>query len=701
MARGIEELAEMQVTGPVQGGDMVMKPNEAPVGAAALLNKMSRQNTPGIFKLPMPDKQMPDFMKVAAEGVEQQTAQGDSINKMAGELMRQGINIQGMGMDEIMQIYEQTFGSPGDVDEFGVSKIDPSDWRTIIKILEAGGDPGTETQMTNLWQTWQKIKDRAGEGAANDWLSAQEAQAASLKFPGNFTSKDQNVTELPRNLKTGPDNPETELAYITNDEKAILALMNPGTPHEGPEGVPTYDEGDYLDYTPSGLSETGYRGPTGAQMSGSQGAGPGTGAIQETMLEAALAGDTGQTYGAAAAEAGYDFAQPAAVEEQKAAIQAQGNINRAVKSLDTHQQALLTFINEGKEKDAKRLMNSGVTLPTNFLTVPGVIAGAGVGILKDLMTDDKKETEDGRELSEFEKMVRDVNEMTGGKIGTLAKGPFGIFPAVMQMISDPKAEQFSDNNYLAIMKDKYLNTDGSVKEGMQKDLDRFKTEHKDVLAEGLKMSGEGSLGAAEKGGFKTFEEAMKSSVVTAGSDLERRLNPTKYWEENKPVTGQDFKDMATAQAQNKLEFTSGNTMAIEEGRRLLEGDRKSGQERHPGTGIPVEKITEEEEVVTTTTDPRAGAFNVGGTMPYTHDVATAGVETDVPLGRRFGIDKAGKYRGTTGGMDLNEAMQYATLGGYSQLEPFQEYLTRRREHLDEDEPVYFDEDGNVIYSEVT
>ena len=51
MARGIEELSEMQVTGPVQGGDMVMKPNEAPVGAAALLNKMSRQNTPGIFKL--------------------------------------------------------------------------------------------------------------------------------------------------------------------------------------------------------------------------------------------------------------------------------------------------------------------------------------------------------------------------------------------------------------------------------------------------------------------------------------------------------------------------------------------------------------------------------------------------------------------------------------------------------------------------
>ena len=42
MARGIEELAEMQVTGPVQGGDMVMKPDQAPVGAAALLSKMAK-----------------------------------------------------------------------------------------------------------------------------------------------------------------------------------------------------------------------------------------------------------------------------------------------------------------------------------------------------------------------------------------------------------------------------------------------------------------------------------------------------------------------------------------------------------------------------------------------------------------------------------------------------------------------------------
>ena len=70
MAYGIEELSEMKVTGPVQGGDMVAKPNEMPVGAAALLAKMQKKNTPGLFKLPEADKEMPKFMKVAAEGVE-------------------------------------------------------------------------------------------------------------------------------------------------------------------------------------------------------------------------------------------------------------------------------------------------------------------------------------------------------------------------------------------------------------------------------------------------------------------------------------------------------------------------------------------------------------------------------------------------------------------------------------------------------
>jgi hypothetical protein len=47
MATGVEMLGQMsedmQLAGPVQGGNMVVKPNEAPVGAAAMLSKALRR----------------------------------------------------------------------------------------------------------------------------------------------------------------------------------------------------------------------------------------------------------------------------------------------------------------------------------------------------------------------------------------------------------------------------------------------------------------------------------------------------------------------------------------------------------------------------------------------------------------------------------------------------------------------------------
>jgi len=211
--------------------------------------------------------------------------------------------------------------------------------------------------------------------------------------------------------------------------------------------------------------------------------------------------------------------------------------------------------------------------------------------------------------------------------------------------------------------------------------------------------------------FQYMIDKMKKG---GGKQFQKNYDPNTYYERKGKESTADYqkrmrkegkydpKEMAQLQAEGKLDFNRSNTAMIEEGRRQLEEDRQGGTVKRSGGGGPVEKITEIDTIdETTTTNPLAGAFNVGGTMPYTHDVATGGAEMDVPLGRRFEIDKAGKYRGTAGGMGLNEAMDYATLGGYGQLEPFQEYLARRRKHLGEDEPVYFDEEGNVIYSEVT
>ena len=699
MARGIEELAEMQVTGPVQGGDMVMKPDQAPVGAAALLNKMSRQNTPGIFKLPMPDKQMPDFMKVAAEGVEQQTAKGDSINKMAGQLMRQGIDIRGMGMDEIITIYEQIFGSPGDVDQFGVSE--------------------------NL-------------------------------FPGNFTNKEQDVTLLPRNLKTGPDNPETELAYITDDEKALLALMNPGTPHEGPEGVPTYDVGDYVE------SGWGFLNDDSGSSSDSSGSSSGNDDVS-----------------------GLDYLNPSSGSSSANDVESDwGFLNddsdhSPPASDDTSSDPVIDWADDLEDYDIAEDIQSGYGTPyltpgesedvhnelTNLETIYDNLGYDSPFIPTNLsdvdpttnlpFTEEDEDDDDNNNIpEEFQNQINALNNLLnnpkktgkaqklynswtseqkekyssfipklsqlstgGGKAGssgeddkttkdedlesfnkwllkTFGKGIISpgmlVAGGIGKMIQDFKVtpEKLQSENYLAIIKDKYLNEDGSVKEGREKEYFDFKDKYASQMTE--------AFGKVDP--VREFEARLKGATAPEGSEAERRINPKKYWENKSAQTMGDLERLSTVGLTGDKNFDR----RIIEAREAVSKQRDAQETRSGGGGGgPVEKkITEEVAEETTTTNPLAGAFNVGGTMPYTHDVATAGVETDVPLGRRFQVDKTGKYLGSNK-RSLEDMYKYATLGGYNQLEPFQQYLARRRKYLDEDEPQWFDEDGNVIYSGVT
>ena len=93
MATGVEMLGQMsedmQLAGPVQGGNMVVKPNEAPVGAAAMLSKALRKEAnkgvAGIYELPTPKEPLPDFMKAAKNNV---NMQGDPMRGMGP---RQGL----------------------------------------------------------------------------------------------------------------------------------------------------------------------------------------------------------------------------------------------------------------------------------------------------------------------------------------------------------------------------------------------------------------------------------------------------------------------------------------------------------------------------------------------------------------------------------------------------------------------------------
>jgi len=606
-----------KVVGPVESGDIVMRNSEVPVGAAAILNKMVNKNTAGMYKLPEADKEMPGFMKAASKNL----AQSDMSGIMAGELLRQGFDpnmIRSLDRDGIIKLYEQTFGSERDADEM-VKGPEPSDFRTILRLLQEG----------------------FSMDAIQEMMQDNTEQQAKVMFPGNYTERGQNVKVLPTNLKTNPDVPETSLAYITDQEAEMLKMLNPDTPHVGPEGIPTYDSLDYV-AAPSTPK------PTGATQSSFDAVAQGGGTQQQQdfvqqFQDSAQSATEGQSF-MDAVQADIDQGAPSASLEQ--AIRETG----ARKKIETDPNAtgnLTALADAGLLDD---LMNLAGTAGS----IPGLMFKGADALAAFL---DAKERQGVEDL--FSGDVSDV----GGGLGNVLRA----------LKDDPDRANYYFDKY------------------------------EDELEKAL---GQGSLEGAEgkKKLTGTAEEKVQALIdkYTGNDKFDKAYNPQGYFFDEtgkfkkgkEPRSASDYKELAELQAQGKIKFTRGNTQAIEEGRRLLEQDRGSSNQVSRPAGMGATETVP--ETVTAQPDERAGKFDVGGTMPYKDDVRTAGVEMDVPLGRRFTIDDSGKFRSGKG-MDLNEAMKYATMGGYSQLEPFQEYLARRRKFLGEEEPKYFDEEGNVIF----
>lgn len=200
-----------------------------------------------------------------------------------------------------------------------------------------------------------------------------------------------------------------------------------------------------------------------------------------------------------------------------------------------------------------------------------------------------------------------------------------------------------------------------------------------------------------------LKKQLKELGGKEGMEMLKRYRPDLYYKFEVPMTSGGIEELSKAKtidtsgmARNSKEYK--DAMAYNNkvfAARQEVGKDRASKNQTGGAGAPPPETGP--VVPTEEGDPRAGAFAVGGTMPYTGE-RTGGVEMEVPLGRRFELGKEGEM--ATAGMDLQDAMKYATMGGYQQLEPFQEYIKRRRAYLGEEEPEYFDEEGNVIYSGV-
>ena len=573
MATGVEMLGQMSedinLAGPVQGGNMVVKPNEAPVGAAAMLSKQLRnqanRGVAGIYELPTPQEQLPAFMKIAQEGVERQAA----------------------------------------------------DRRNI--------------------------------------------------YPGNFADDEGGIVPmLPRNLRTRPGAPETTLAYITPEEQAILGLLTPGTPHEGPEGIPSYDSFDY--------------DPDTGKSSFTSGA-------ESSAREARDRGDTSQdrrniSYGDRAGvtidtstkegqdkrqefrdRTGSNVVTDAEIAGRKAlgreaadTSAPAGGFPSSTSKQDEEEKKLINDIEkaveEGDADAIDKLINDVKTLGTDVKNIINNLTDKAGSVISGIFDFDKSDKKKGKKKSRK------------SFIDSLLSG--GAFGTVMDMISKPTEDSFKDNNFLAIMQNKYLDEEGNIRPGMEDDFERYSKEYSDLIPK------------AGAGKDISMKEILMSGKIEEGSDLEKRLRPNKYWSENKPRTAQDFRDMAEAQRFGKLKFTKANTQAIEEGRRLLENERRDSRGGNISRGGFSRPASMEEEETTTIVE----ADDM--TMPY-KGPRTGDVEKDVPLGRRFKTDPTqdvAQY--TTTPRTQEEIYKYMTEGTTGEgigLEPFSEYQRRRRKAM--------------------
>ena len=573
MATGVEMLGQMsedmQLAGPVQGGNMVVKPNEAPVGAAAMLSKALRKEAnkgvAGIYELPTPKEPLPDFMKAAQRVVSQQ-----------------------------------------------------------------------ESAQRNM-------------------------------YPNNFADDEGGILMLPRNLRTAPGVPETSLAYITDEEKAILGLLKPGTPHKGPEDVPSYDSLDYV-AAPS-TSE-----PKGATQSSFDAVAQGGGTPQQQQSVSQFQ----------QSKEGKKIQKQLETEEQQetnpfaqtgqSVADIVSDVRTGVRDKDDKSEGnLLSKLDAKEREENEKNMKSKSMLEKQIEEEKKLIA-EGKGNKERLKNLQERLDKTTKLLNQQPSLLEGLlDEGSKAKDAVIKKlKALGIIGPEIKAIEDlPEKTQKEMFKLL----DEFERVEVSPKDAMSPLMATFK---------GLTAGEEREDGSMTLEGLTKKLRALDTGDGASVLETLKKYAPDKYFKAfGEAQTSGGLADFAmnktidtSGMDRNSQEYKDAKKYnnAIFDARQKTQDDRSKN--RPSGFSRPV--VIDEEDV----TEQIVEADDM--TMPY-KGPRTGDVEKDVPLSRRFKTDPTkdvAQFTQTPRTQeDIYKYMTQGTTGEGITLEPFSEYQRRRRKAL--------------------
>ena len=581
MASGVEMLGQMSETdalaGPVQGGNMVVKPNEVPVGGAAMLAKAMRgqanKGVGGIYELPSQEPKTPEFMQMAKAGLQER-------DPMRGMGPRRGLTPFDMA------------NIAGAVEQAGIINFlgQQPEVTAPIRAKSHADAPATELAYITAAEK-QMLLDANMHGS----LEGNQPNPG----PAGIQSLDDfyNYTDSAGNTQVGGGSGQNVF------DSGVDSGSSGNNNNNNNAGGYQSSEDFYADQ----VAQDSSFADNNQNLLGTDTSSTFTGDQEDPMMPIDFKpfADTNQEN---------KNLELQNAEEKLAVLNAKKNLSDSENKEKSSLTKLIDKIKEKGNKITTNIFGDSEEDKKDKKRIEELLKEADGDIYKNLS---------GSQRREFEKLQLKTSMLPGG-----IKGIASAAQALGDMLSKPKPAQFMDDNYLNILESEILPGYGGNRDEA---ISAFAKEYDDIIP-AFELGGDKTLGVEES----LRRRLDNKADIKEGSDLQKRLDSANYYRGNQPQTSGGLEDMVQNLTFDKIK-NSGLTKAEQRrmGARLMEArEAVSRSKGNNQNNRPRFMEQTQEEVIDT---PDGVVDEESQTMKYTSP-RTGGTETSVPLQRRFRTD---------------------------------------------------------------